>query len=335
MKISKYIKEKGYLLILSILFSIVAFLFLYATQVQQPVIVMLLILYWMIIIASLIIEYARRAPFYLQLSETLNELDQKYLITEMINEPEFADGRELFDCLQEVNKSMIDHVNSYKYAQQDYKEYIEMWVHEIKTPLAAAHLILTNNPSPANASLEEEIAKVEEYVEQALYYARSNNTEKDYMIKRLELQPVVSKVIKRHSKSFIYKKIKVVMIQLDVMVYSDSKWLEFILHQILANALTYTPSEGTITLSTEVFPNKIILSVQDSGCGIRSEDLSRVFEKGFTGHNGRTNQKSTGMGLYLCKKLCEKLNLDITIQSDKQGTCVKIVFPISDMMLLK
>ena len=333
MKTSIYLKEKLYLLILAVLTSLITVLFLCAIKVNTEVIWVIEFLFWGMILAILTIEYLRRAGFYRRLEETLDQLDQKYLITEIMEEPLFMDGQILYDTLRVVDKSMNDHVNSYKTIQKDYKDYVEMWVHEIKTPLAAAKLIISNNPNEVTSSIQEEIEKVEGYVEQALFYARSTSVEKDYAVKKMELAPVVSKVIRRHSKEFIYQKIKITLSDIECEVYSDSKWVEFILDQILSNALKYTPAQtGEIRIYTSKKDNMTCLHIQDNGMGIDARDLPKIFERGFTGRNGRTNEKATGMGLYLCKTLCDKLYLYLHADSiPKQGTTITIGFPASDL----
>ena len=337
MRTNEFIREKLYLIMISFLTSIITILFLYAIQVNGQVILIISLLQWGMVLACLIIEYLRRSTYYHRLEQTLDGLDQKYLLTEIIDEPLFMDGKILYETLRIVDKSMADNVNRYRISQNEYKDYIEMWVHEIKTPLAASKLIISNNPSEVTLSLQEEIEKVEGFVEQALFYARSTNPEKDYIIKELSLQECVSKVIRKHSKSFIYQKIKIQLDDLELSVYSDSKWLEFILDQIISNALKYTPKEvGTIHIWTTSTDNMISLHIQDNGSGISSSELGRIFEKGFTGTNGRLNEKATGMGLYSCKTLCNKLYLGIRAESVQgQGTTIILDFPISKLMLLK
>lgn len=337
MRTKEFIREKLYFLMIAFLTGGIIALFLYAIQVNVQVIVIIELLLWGLVLATLAIEYLRRATFYHWLNHTLEGLDKKYLITEIIDEPLFMDGKILYDTLRIVDKSMADNVNIYRLSQNEYKDYIEMWVHEIKTPLAAAKLIINNNPTEISASIQEEFDKVEGFVEQALYYARSTNPEKDYIIKNLLLQDAVSKVIRKHAKSFIYKKIKIELDNLETTVYSDPKWLEFILDQILTNALKYTPEEsGVIHIYTTERENVISLHIADNGAGIDTSDITRVFDKGFTGRNGRLNEKATGMGLYLCKMLCDKLYLGIHIESTlNKGTTVILEFPISKLMLLK
>lgn len=333
MKTRIFLKEKLYLLIIAVLTTMITVLFLCAIKVNNEVIIVIEFLYWGMILAILVIEYLRRYGFYRRLEDTLEQLDKKYLITEIMEEPLFMDGQILYETLQIVDKSMSDHVNSYKTIQKEYKEYVEMWVHEIKTPLAAAKLIISNNPSEVSSSIQEEIEKVESYVEQALFYARSTSVEKDYAIKEMELAPVVSKVIRRHSKEFIYQKIKISLSDLDKTVFSDTKWIEFILDQIISNALKYTPSQiGEIKIYTTMQEHMTCLHIEDNGIGIDSKDLHRIFERGFTGSNGRITEKATGMGLYLCKTLCDKLYLYLHADSIvNKGTTITIGFPAGDL----
>lgn len=337
MKISSYLKEKLYLILLALLTSIITILFLNAVRCNIQVIWIISLLFWGLIFAILIIEFLRRYVYYKTLDEVLEGLDQKYLLAEIIEEPDFLDGEILYETMHKVNKSMLEHLSIYIQREEEYRNYIEMWVHEIKTPLAAAKLITSNNDNAVTKSITEEIEKVEEFVEQALFYARSTTLEKDYLIKELNLEQVVNKSIRKHSQSFIYRKIKLETQGLDEIVYSDSKWLEFILNQIIVNALKYTKEdEGRIRIYTKKQEQSLELYIEDNGIGISMADLSRVFDKGFTGQNGRNHEKATGMGLYLCKLLCDKLYLDLRISSvEDQGTTLCIVFPISTMMLLK
>lgn len=336
MKTSSYIKEKLYLILIAFLTSSITILFLSAINVNHEMIIVVSFLFWSMVLAILMIEYLRRVGYYKRLTETLQQLDQKYLLTEIMEEPLFMDGKILYDTMKVVNKSMNDYVNSYKITQKEYKEYVEMWVHEIKTPLAAAKLIISNNPNEVTQSIQEEIEKVETYVEQALFYARSTSVEKDYAIKEMNLAPTISKVVRKHSKTFIYEKIKITLIDLDKTIYSDSKWLEFIFDQIITNALKYTPSEsGEIKIYTTQESQMTYVHFQDNGIGISSADLPRIFERGFTGSNGRCNEKATGMGLYLCKTLCDKLYLHISASSTlHKGTTITIGFPASDLYRL-
>ena len=288
---------------------------------------------------SIMIEYCTKSKFYKNIKILLNELEDKYLITEIIKNPSFLDGKILKEILEEVNKSMIDNVNKYKYAQEDYKEYIEMWIHEIKTPIATSKMVIENNKNEVTKSIDEELQKIENYIEQVLFYARSNTVEKDYYIKKCNLQNMVNEVIRRNKNVLIEQKISINTHELNLTVNTDSKWIVFILNQIIQNSIKYRKKDGLseIEIYAKQGKENIILCIKDNGIGIKEGEVDRVFEKGFTGTNGRLlNKKSTGIGLYLCKKLCDKLGIAIELKSvQNEGTEVKLIFPNSSYIDMK
>ena len=279
---------------------------------------------------GIIIEFYRKKEFYNTLNENMEQLEQKYLISEIIEEPSFAEGKILKSVIQDTGKSMLENVNKYKYIQQDYKDYIELWIHEVKLPIATSKLVIENNKNEITKNIEEELDKIENYIEQALYYARSSTVEKDYYINKYVLKDIENAAILKNKSNLILNKINIELENLDLEVYTDNKWCIFILNQIIQNSIKYQ-KDGNSKLQISAKENKenIVLNIKDNGIGIKQEELERVFEKGFTGTNGRIDgKKSTGMGLYLCKKLCEKLGLSIEIESKKdEYTQVKITFP--------
>lgn len=288
-------------------------------------------------IACLLYGYFRRAGFYKELLARLESLDQKYLITEMIERPDFLEGKLLYDVMIQVNKSMNDRLASYRRASNDYREYIETWVHEVKTPITSSRLMIENNKNEVTRSLETEISRIEGYVEQALFYTRSNSVEKDYIIKKVNLKEMISSCVKKNARALIESRISVQMQDLEEDVFTDAKWIDFIVGQILSNSIKYRRDQDPqIKIFAEKKENSIRLSICDNGIGIPPQDIRRVFEKGFTGENGRRFTRSTGMGLYLCKKLCEKLGLSISLTSQVgQGALIEILFPKSKMFLLE
>lgn len=229
---------------------------------------------------------------------------------------------------------MNDEVSKLKISSNEYKEYIETWVHEIKTPISVSKLIIENNESEITNSIDEELDKIENYIEQALFYARSNNLEKDYIINRLNLKSTINKVIKRNMNTLIEKNIKINLFDLDYEVYSDTKWLEFIINQLIINSIKYMDKNNKILkIYGTKNKNSISLNIEDNGIGIKKKDIIKVFEKGYTGTNGRIFGKSTGIGLYLCKTLSEKLGISINIKSKEfENTIVTLNFPINDMV---
>lgn len=279
------------------------------------------------------LEYTKKKRFYDAFVRTFENLERKNLIAEMISYPDFFEGVFLYDVIKRSNKACMEEINRYKNMQEEYREYIELWVHEIKTPIASSKLIAQNNKNEVTNSMSEELDAIENYVEQALYYARSSTVEKDYIIKEINLKTTVFAALKRDSRLLIRGNVSVTAQELDVSVYSDSKWLEFILHQLIVNAVKYSrESEAQLIISARQKENCGILTVSDNGVGIPENELPRIFDKGFTGTNGRLKGKSTGMGLYICRKLCEKLGSSISAESKPGiGTEIAIVFPKSSM----
>lgn len=279
-------------------------------------------------------EYIAKRDFYDNLLGIFDKLDRKNLIAEMIPRPSFKEGIILYDVVKGCSKAMLEEINKYKYMQEEYREYIELWVHEIKTPIASSRLIAQNSRNEAMDSISEEIDSIEGFVEQSLFYSRSNTVEKDYIIKETNLQELCFNVLRKDSKLFIHNGISVQTDNLDKIIFSDAKWLEFILNQIFTNSVKYlNKSVKWVKISAQEKENSIVLSVEDNGIGIKESEVPRIFDKGFTGTNGRKNQRSTGMGLYICKKLCDKLGLAISVNSEfGVGTIISIVFPKSSMM---
>lgn len=281
-------------------------------------------------------QYMKKYRFYKNVKAKLDMLEQKCMLAEMLELPDFVEGEFLYDTLQECNKSMNDEILKYKTEAAGYREYIEMWIHEVKTPLAAAKLILENHPSEITQALDEEMRQINYYLEQALYYARSNSVEKDYLVKELSLKEVVETAIKANARNLIGNKVKIKMKNLEQMIFSDEKWILFILNQIISNAVKYRKEEAEISFCAKCEKNQILLEIRDNGIGISTKDLPRITDKGYTGTTGRNYQKSTGMGLYLCKKLCEKLQLSFKIESEEtKYTIVTIGFPRNSMIFLK
>lgn len=231
------------------------------------------------------------------------------------DETERIYGEMLLKLHKAYEKGTLEHAKS----ESVMLEYYTLWVHQIKTPISALRLLLKSGGEPDIGEIENEIFRIEQYVEMALCYQRVE-AGGDLMIKRYPLDGIVRKAIRKYSKQFIRKKLKLQYVPTDIEVITDEKWLGFVIEQIFSNALKYTRS-GSITVLTEGYT----LKISDTGIGIAEEDLPRIFECGFTGYNGRAYKKSTGIGLYLCDKICRKLCHRISITSAVgQGTCVSI-----------
>ena len=201
---------------------------------------------------------------------------------------------------------------------QDMTDYYTLWAHQIKTPIAAMNLLLQEEPRP---ELEAELLKIEQYVEMVLGYLRLGSDATDYVFRRCPLDPLLRQAVRKYARLFILKKISLDLRETGKTVLTDEKWLSFVIEQLLSNAIKYTPEGGRV----RIYGDGDTLVIADSGIGIREEDLPRVFEKGYTGYTGREDKKSTGIGLYLCREVMDRLNHGISIASRPgQGTLVRL-----------
>ncbi|WP_186431053.1 sensor histidine kinase [Clostridium sp. BSD9I1] len=336
MNIKDYLKDRFlFLLINFILFFIICGIMV-LINVSSNVILFTFCIWFFPLLSFIAVEYIKLKSFYTELTSVMDSLDKKYLLSEMIKKPEFIEGKFVYNLLKEANKNMHEHVKMYRDMQSEYREYIETWVHEIKTPIASTRLIIENNQNEITKNIDYEIKTIEGYIEQVLYYSRSNNVSKDYIIKEVSLPVLVKSVIKRNSRDFINKRISIDIGSVEGSVYSDAKWLEFILNQIIVNSIKYSKEKlSKVKVYSIRNENNIVLNIEDNGIGIVNKDINRVFEKGFTGENGRKLRRSTGIGLYLCKKLSEQLGLGLTLTSQAgKGTKVSIIFPLGRTNLL-
>ena len=338
MNFKLFLREKA-ITILLLLFGIITIeIFLMAYNVGMFIKIYIPLIIIGLYVISIVIEYFKKKKFYDNLLKILDELEEKYLITEIINTPNFLEGKILKNTLEQIDKSMLENVNKYKYMTEDYKEYIELWIHEIKIPIATSKMVIENNKNAITKSIDEELDKVENYIEQALFYARSNTVEKDYYIRKVFLKEIVNESIKKNKSSLIQEKISINIHDLDLEVNTDNKWIVFILNQIIQNSIKYRKKEeSVIEIYASQGKENVILYIKDNGIGIKQGEITRVFEKGFTGTNGRlSNKKSTEIGLYLCKKLCNKLGIGLELNSvQNEGTEVMLIFPQSSYIELK
>ena len=338
MKFKDFIKDKIWLIVLLVLAVLSIEILLLAYQILPIIRIYIALIIIIVVTIALSIEFYKKKNFYNKLKEDLEDLTEKYLISEIINTPDFTEGKILKEVIQETGKSMLENVNIYKRNQEDYKEYIELWIHEIKIPIATSKLIIENNKSKVTRSINEELDKIENYTEQALYYARSNDANKDYIITKTSLKEIVNTAILKNKTSLLSNKVTIELNEsIDKEVYTDSKWAIFILNQIIQNSIKYAKEENKkIEIFSDEKKDKTILYIKDNGIGIKKGEITRVFDKGFTGENGRLiGKKSTGIGLYLCKKLCDKLGLGIELNSEIDvGTEVRIIFPRNSYMVM-
>ena len=200
-------------------------------------------------------------------------------------------------------------------------EYYTVWAHQIKTPIASMRLNLQNEDSEFARNVADDLQRIEQYVEMVMIFLRLDNGSTDYVIKEQDLDKIIKSAIKKFSTQFIRRKLSLVYEPINIKAITDEKWLSFVIEQVLSNALKYT-QKGTISITLKE-PKTICIS--DTGIGLAPEDLPRVFEKGYTGYNGRNDKNASGIGLYLCKRICNNLGHKVTIASDlNKGTSIYI-----------
>ena len=249
--------------------------------------VLLILVVWaLVLLTGLFLTYWTRKRQMQKLLDMAGQLSERYLISEVMEQPEQAEDQVYYQLLKMAGKSMLEQIGEVRRERLEYKEYIEQWIHEIKTPITAMKLLCENHRTVWTKELLQELEKTNRFTEQALYYARSEHTEKDYSVREMSLSQVVHQAI------------------------ADNKYLLL---------------QSGVRLEVEEMED----TVEDNGIGISPADLPRVFEKGFTGQNGRMVQQSTGIGLYLCKRLCNKLDIGITAESSGQGTAIFLAFHIN------
>lgn len=299
-----------------------------AFKVQSEVIWVVFLVLFIVLGISLVWDFLRKRGFYKSLWANVEGLDKKYLVIETLPKPNSYEEEIVYDILYEINKSMMDNVNWYKSDMDEFRDYIEMWIHEVKIPISSLVLMVHNHRNRFSLQYIRQIRRLDGYIDQILYFVRSNYTDVDFVFKRVSLNMVVSEVALRNKDDLLENGIEFVV---DVRgdVYTDSKWLIFILNQIVNNCIKYRKGDANSYISILSLEEEgdVILSIMDNGIGISKGDIGNVFKKSFTGSNGRELVKSTGMGLYICKKLCMKLGHKIEIESEEgKYTVVRIVF---------
>lgn len=323
MNIRTFIEEKIFYIIFQFFYILLLTFFLYFANVSYLIIIPILLL--LLNFLYLIISYVITKRKYENIINTIDSLEGKYLAAEVLTKPTKIINKAYFYALKEACKSMNDKISQIELERQEYQEYIESFVHEIKTPISALSLTFDNTK---NQELKAEIKKIDNLVEQMLFYARSDTTENDYFIKPLQLSDLIHEQLLNYKESFLKKAVRIQLHNLDYTVYTDEKWIQFIISQIIQNALKYfNKKENILRITAQKKDHNIIVSIEDNGCGISPADLPRVFEKSFTGSN-RKKEYSTGIGLYLAKKLSQKLGIGIDIKSQKnKSTTVLLTFP--------
>lgn len=233
------------------------------------------------------------------------------LLADQLPSPRSLIEEDYTNMVCDLQKIRTDELTKAVAQRSESLDYFTAWVHQIKAPIAAMRLILQSNDTSENKELLSELFRIEQYTEMVLSYFRLDSTSSDFLFAECPLDKIIRQSIRKFAPQFVRKRISLKYEGTNTAVLTDEKWLSFILEQILSNAIKYTDS-GSVTLNVS---DEKILSVSDTGIGIAPEDIPRIFEKGFTGYNGRSDKKSTGLGLYLCKKAADKLSINISVSS--------------------
>lgn len=318
MSIGTYIKEKKENIILFIILVIILLFLLDLFGVNKYLTIMILSLLSIYFIVDFFTFYLKRKKYYDNFLNNLNLLDKKYLILETLEEPEFLDGKFFYDALYKIDKSMMENINNYRNETEDFKEYVEMWIHEIKIPIAGLILMYHNNKT-VNKNFLDQLNSLDNLTDQILYYVRSNYAEKDFLIKEASIDKIINEVLLKNKDSILENHIDVTVDVKNIKVLTDSKWLVFILNQIINNSIKYCDNnrKSYIMFYIEDNEKETTLHIKDNGIGVNASDLKHVFDKSFTGENGRKMRNSTGFGLYISKKLIEKLGHKISATSEE------------------
>jgi len=330
MKFTSYLKDKLYYVISSLVSITFILLMLLAFKTKLELIISILLVVIIFSITNLLIDFFKKKTFYNNLLLNIETLDKAYLVLETIDKPNFYEGKILYQALYEINKSMSENVKNLKFQVDDFKEYVEMWIHEVKIPIASLVLMQHNNKDKFSKEQIRQIKRIENYVEQILYYVRQETAEKDYLITEVSLNKIVNKVLLKNKDDILENKINLIVDTLSYDVSTDSKWLEFIINQIINNSVKYKRNVKNSFIKIYVIEknDKLDLVIEDNGIGINASDLPMVFKKSFTGHNGRIKSKSTGMGLFIAKSLCDKLGHKINVESE-ESKYTKVIITFS------
>ena len=276
-------------------------------------------------------RYSQLRAMTISLQSTLNSLDT-FCVLDSSSLPSPSTAMEeayihllciAADCIRELNDSA-------KRNETEMGEYYTMWVHQIKTPITVMRLLLADTTSELGKKLSTELFRIEQYADMALTYTRLTDGNSDYVLKEYHIDSIARRAVRKYAPLFIAKRITLNYNDIEIKTVTDEKWLQFCIEQLLSNAVKYT-DYGSVTVSCIVGADYDMLIIKDTGMGIAAEDIPRVFDMGYTGYNGRADKKSTGIGLYLCKKAWNGIGHDIKVDSVVgKGTCVSILFNKND-----
>lgn len=338
--LTNFIKQNYIWILMIVTMSCIHLLYMYLIGARKQDLVYAAVLDAILLLITVLVGFFRYSSKVKALSNAL-----KRPVEEQAQLPEATDDVEILyhRLLENQSIARSESESSAAIRQSQMRDYYSMWVHQIKTPISAMKLLLEAEREELGQlmcddeqsqcllsdnmdSFEDELFRIEEYVSMALQYQRVSSTENDFVLEKVSVDGVIRDTIKKYAKIMIRRHIGINYSGTGQKVYTDGKWLAFMLEQILSNAIKYTP-HGVVTIETAEEKDRFFITIKDTGIGIKAEDLPRVFEKGYTGYNGHADKKATGIGLYLCRQMADKLGHTIRMESEiGKGTKVWIGF---------
>lgn len=327
-----YLKDKYFSCIITLFETLLIALMLNCFNVQLYLIIIVILLNLLTSLFILIYNYFKKYKFYNLLVDNISKLDKKYYIIETLPEPNTYEEKILVNTLYDINKSMIENIKKIDESIIDFKEFVELWIHEVKLPISSLVLKCHNNKDKYDEEFLSIVRKLDNYIDQVLYYVRSEETEKDFVISEVSIKDIIKNVVLKNKDDLLENNIKLEVDVNKLKISTDSKWLEYIINQIINNSIKYKKEKNSIIKITAIEENnKVVLSIYDNGIGIPKSDINNIFKKSFTGTNGRNKIKSTGMGLYIVYNLINKLGHTIEVESiQNEYTNVLITFNNND-----
>ena len=340
--LTNFIKQNYIWILMIVTMSCIHLLYMYLIGARKQDLVYAAVLDAILLLITVLVGFFRYSSKVKALSNAL-----KRPVEEQAQLPEATDDVEMLyqRLLENQSIARSESESSAAIRQSQMRDYYSMWVHQIKTPISAMKLLLEVEREELGQlicddeqsqyllsdnmdSFEDELFRIEEYVSMALQYQRVSSTENDFVLEKVSVDGVIRDTIKKYAKIMIRRHIGIDYSGTGQEVYTDGKWLAFMLEQILSNAIKYTP-HGVVTIETAEEKDRFFITIKDTGIGIKAEDLPRVFEKGYTGYNGHADKKATGIGLYLCRQMADKLGHTIRMESEiGKGTKVWIGFDL-------
>lgn len=328
MSFADTLKDKLPVLLLNLTCALLLSLYLLGLGIGKSELALILLLWALVLCGWLAAAFFTVRARLRALENTMASLDQKYLFAEVAALGGSAEQRAYHGLLRQALRAMTEQVAASRREKNEYREFIEQWAHELKAPITSITLLCENHLDDVTRKILLQNKEIGDDLEKVLYYARLDNVEKDYLIKESSLEEIVNDALLRSKQLLIQNRFSVNAHDLAFTVGTDAKWLGFILNQLISNSVRYKREPAALEISAADLPDAVRLDVWDNGIGIKESELGRVFQKGFTGSNGRLRKNSTGIGLYLCKGLCDALGLALSIRSAPgRYTCVSILFP--------